>query len=139
MTTPDVLFYVCANCVPEVRDVPRQWTQGNVKVKVQQLPCTGKLDLQYVMHAIEGGAQGVSVVGCPKGECHLAQGNYRAEVRVKTAQRLLVEVGMAEDMVSLLDYKADDANISLGKMMRDEVERLSQNGKSPLHLKISAN
>jgi F420-non-reducing hydrogenase iron-sulfur subunit len=138
LNTPDVLFYVCANCVPEARQMPRQWAQDGVQVKVEQLPCTGKVDMQYVMHALEGGARGVSVVACPKGSCRLAQGNYRADVRIKTTQRLLEEVGIEKERVSLLNYSGEDAN-ALGKVMRDEVDRLSQNGKSPLQLRISAN
>ena len=138
MNTPDVLFYVCANCVPSVRELPRQWTQGDTYVRVHQLPCTGKVDTQYVMHALEGGAQGVSVIACPKGECHLAQGNHRADVRIKTAQCLLEEIGMEKERVSLLNY-SENSTETLGQVMRDEVDRLSLNGKSPLQLRISAN
>jgi F420-non-reducing hydrogenase iron-sulfur subunit len=137
--TPDVLFYVCANCVPEAGKIPRQWKQGDVRVKVQQLPCTGKVDTQYMMHAIEGGARGVSIVACPEGECHLAQGNYRADVRIKTTQRILEEIGMEKERISLLHYNRDNGEDSLDKAMRDEVDTLSRTGKSPLQLRISAN
>ena len=137
MKTPDVLFYVCANCEPEAGRIPRQWTQGDVRVKVEQLPCTGKVDAQYIMHALEGGATGVSVLACKKGECHLAQGNHRADVRIKTTQRLLEEIGMEKERVSLLHYDGDDTS-SLDKVMRDEVDTLSETGKSPLQLRISA-
>lgn len=109
-----------------------------MQVKVQQLPCTGKVDMQYVMHALEGGAQGVSVVACPKGECHLAQGNYRADVRINTTKRLLEEVGMEGERVSLLSYDGGTAD-ALNEVMRDEVDKLSQTGKSPLQLRVSAN
>ena len=50
--------------------------------------CSGKIDIQYMFHAFEGGARGVCVLMCRRGTCTLAQGNYRALVRVGTVQRL---------------------------------------------------
>ena len=51
------------------------------RVLVREVPCSGKMDGQYLLHAMEGRGRGLCVVACPKGECHLAQGNYRAETR----------------------------------------------------------
>ncbi len=75
--TPDVVVYVCCNCIPQGKRLPRQWTQQGAHVLVREVPCSGKMDAQYLMHAIEGGVRGLCVVACPKGECHLAQGNIR--------------------------------------------------------------
>ena len=76
--SPDVIVYVCTNCIPQGGRLPRQWLQGGARVRVHEIPCSGKMDGQYLFHALEGGARGICVVACPKGECHLAQGNYRA-------------------------------------------------------------
>lgn len=62
-------------------------------VRVKEIPCSGKIDAQYIFHALEGGVRGVYIVTCPLGKCTLAQGNYRAEVRVRTVRRLLEEIG----------------------------------------------
>jgi F420-non-reducing hydrogenase iron-sulfur subunit len=91
---PCVVVYVCHRCLPQEEKLPRQWTQDGVRVRVVVLPCSGKTDTQYLFHAIEGGSQGLLVVTCPPGECRLAQGNYRAEIRVRTVRRLLAEIGM---------------------------------------------
>jgi coenzyme F420-reducing hydrogenase delta subunit len=42
---------------------------------------------------LEGGVLGVCIITCPSGKCTLTQGNYRAEVRVRTVKRLLEEIG----------------------------------------------
>src|SRR3989304_557176 len=80
--SPDVIVYVCHRSIPSGASIPRQWKHNGVRVVVREVPCSGKMDGQYLMHAFEGGAYGVCIVTCPKGECHLSQGNYRAEIRI---------------------------------------------------------
>ena len=69
--SPDVVVYVCTNCIPQGGRLPRQWDQDGAKVLVREVPCSGKMDGQYLFHALEGGGRGICVVACPKGECHL--------------------------------------------------------------------
>ena len=85
---PDIIVYICCNCIAQGTRLPRQWQQDGAHVLVREVPCSGKMDGQYLFHAFEGGSRGLCVVTCPKGECHLAQGNYRAEIRVRTMQRI---------------------------------------------------
>lgn len=79
---PEVVVYLCKNCLPENSRLPVQWTEAGMHVRVREIPCSGKIDAQYLLHALEGGVQGVCVLTCSKGECTLTQGNYRAEIRV---------------------------------------------------------
>ena len=67
------------------------------------------MDGQYLLHALEGGARGLCIVACPKGECHLGQGNYRAEVRLRTIQRLLGEAGLEPQRAELLHCSPNDS------------------------------
>ena len=105
---PDVVVYICHHSMPTAAALPRQWTQHDAHVAVHEVPCSGKIDAQYLLHALEGGARGVCLVTCPKGTCHLSQGNYRAEVRIGTVQRLLGEVGLEPGRAELLRSAADD-------------------------------
>ena len=109
--------------------MPRQWTQEGVPVQVTELPCSGKTDVQYLFHAIEAGAQGLLVVACPAGECRLAQGNYRAEVRVRMVQRFLAELGMDPERVALLHYVSGS---DLEALVRDAVKQFCALGESPM-------
>jgi F420-non-reducing hydrogenase iron-sulfur subunit len=131
--TPDVVVYVCCNCIPQGKRLPRQWTQQGAHVMVHEVPCSGKMDAQYLMHAIEGGVRGLCVVACPKGECHLAQGNLRAEVRVQTVQRLLAEIGMEPRRAELVNIAGSEADGRLEALIHGAVDRLVALGESPIH------
>jgi len=129
---PDVIVYVCTNGIPEGGRLPRQWNQDGAHVLVREVPCSGKMDGQYLFHALEGGARGFCVVACPKGECHLAQGNYRAEIRVRTAQRLLKEIGMEPERAELVHSSAGNSPQQVEQMVRAAVGRICALGESPL-------
>jgi coenzyme F420-reducing hydrogenase delta subunit len=128
----DVIVYVCRNCIPAGARVPRQWQQDGARVLVRELPCSGKTDGQYLLHAIEGGARGLCVIACPKGECRLAQGNYRAEVRVRTLQRLLEEVGLERGRVDLVHSSRDDPPDQFEALLHGAVQRACALGASPI-------
>jgi coenzyme F420-reducing hydrogenase delta subunit len=130
--SPDVLVYVCTNCLPQGASLPRQWSQDGVRVAVHEIPCSGKLDGQYLCHAMEGGARGVCVVACPKGDCHLAQGNYRAELRIHTLGRLLTEIGLESQRAELVHVAPDSPPEQLDQLVRAAVERICGMGESPL-------
>ena len=130
--SPDVGVYVCTNCIPQGGRLPRQWTQDGARVLVREVPCSGKMDGQYLLHALEGGGWGLCVVACPKGECHWAQGNYRAEIRVRTVQRLLAEIGLQPERAQLVRCSADDPPQELEQRVRGAVERICALGESPL-------
>jgi F420-non-reducing hydrogenase iron-sulfur subunit len=126
---PGVAVYVCQRCIqPSVR-LPRQWKQDGIPVRVAVLPCSGKTDAQYLFHSIESGALGVIVVACPRGECHLSQGNYRAEIRVHTLQRLLAEIGLEPERASLVHCAPGD---DLQALIRGSVRPLQDLGENPI-------
>ncbi len=129
---PDVIVYVCVNCVPEGGRLARQWKQDDARVLVREVPCTGKMDAQYLLHALEGGARGLCVVACPKGDCRLAQGNFRAEIRLRTLQRLLGEIGLEPERARLLHNSPDDRPGQLAEIVEQAVRELCALGPSPL-------
>lgn len=127
--SPDVLVCVCHNCVPDGERLPRQWAEDGARVQVTEIPCSGKIDAQYMFHALEGGARGLLVVTCAAGSCRLAQGNYRAEVRVETVRRLLAEMGLEPERVELLRCDPED---EFARAVREAVGRICALGESPL-------
>jgi coenzyme F420-reducing hydrogenase delta subunit len=129
---PDIVVYVCTNCIPQGGRLPRQWRHEGARVLVREVPCTGKMDGQYLCHAIEGGLRGVCVVACPKGDCHLAQGNYRAELRIRTLERLLAEIGLEPERACLVHVAPDAPAEQFHCLVRDAVARICALGESPL-------
>jgi coenzyme F420-reducing hydrogenase delta subunit len=130
---PDIVVYVCQSCVSEDGGMPRQWSQDGAHVLVRQVPCSGKIDAQYLFHALEAGSHGVCVVACSHGNCSLGEGSYRAEVRVRTVRRLLAEIGLEPQRVELLHCASDDQlGESVGELARGAAQRLCALGESPL-------
>jgi coenzyme F420-reducing hydrogenase delta subunit len=62
--TPEIVAFCCRFCAYAAADLA-----GSMRIpyppsiKVFELPCTGKLDVIYVLRAIEDGADGVMVAG----------------------------------------------------------------------------
>jgi coenzyme F420-reducing hydrogenase delta subunit len=109
--------------------MPHQWAHRGVHVQVKELPCSGKIDPEYMFAALEAGARGLLVMACPKGECRLAQGNYRAEIRVRTVQRLLSEIGIEPERVALAHCGPED---DVRAIADRAVEAFCALGESPI-------
>jgi F420-non-reducing hydrogenase iron-sulfur subunit len=133
VVSPDVLVFVCANCTPMAQKLPRQWRQGELTVRLKAFPCGGKVDVQYMMRTFEQGVRGICLVTCPEGECHLAEGNLRASVRVQTTRRLMAEIGLEPDRLALLTYNGNGTSPSiLNKLVSDAITRIGEKPSSPL-------
>jgi coenzyme F420-reducing hydrogenase delta subunit len=62
----------------------------------------------------------------------LAQGNYRAEIRVHAVQRLLGEIGLEPERVVLVHCSPDDPPERLKQLVEDTVAKLFSLGVSSL-------
>jgi len=124
-STPGVLVCLCENCVADSGSLPRQWDQDGIHVVIRTLPCTGRTDVQYLLHALEDGAHGVLVVACPEGDCTLFEGNYRAQVRVELTRKLLKEIGMNEEQVMLLHHSPNESVEELTTKLKETVKKIS--------------
>jgi len=92
------IFY-CANSLsPEEIQKCASWVV-NVQINAISLPCSGRVNLLYLLKAIETGADGVLLLTCPIGECTYVQGNLRAQKRIEAVDDLLVEAGLARGCI----------------------------------------
>lgn len=135
---PEITVLTCQYCgnVPvEMAGVER--LQYPATVKVDTVPCAGRIDLLHLLKALEQGADGVLVVACPEGTCHHLLGNQRAAARVAYAQKLVSEAGLEAGRLRFANL-----GIGQGRAFADlvaevsaEVERLGPNpmraGQSP--------
>jgi coenzyme F420-reducing hydrogenase delta subunit len=102
---------------------------GQDEVKLISLPCSGKLDLPYVVKAFESGADGVVIVACAPGQCQRVEGNLRAEKRVEMVDGLLKEIGLGRGRVAIIETDAEDCREALDKLARF-VEKLRTMSKA---------
>jgi len=61
---PEIVAFCCHYCAYAAADLAGSMRlEYPISVKVIELPCSGKLDVKYVLRAFEDGADGVMVAG----------------------------------------------------------------------------
>lgn len=68
--------------------------QYPTNIRVIRIPCTGRLNPNFILSAFRGGADGIWVSGCHPGDCHYISGNLHARRRFAILKNLLEYVGM---------------------------------------------
>lgn len=103
---PHVVVYCCANSavVPE-QHVEETLSEGDAGIKMVRLPCSGRTDVLYIVKAFEDGADMVMIVGCAAGKCQFIEGNLRAGMRVRYANKLLAEAGLGQSRVKMFNLE----------------------------------
>jgi F420-non-reducing hydrogenase iron-sulfur subunit len=100
-------------------------------VKIVRVPCTGRIDVLYILKAFEEGADGVFVAGCREGECHYLTGNIRAKKRVAYVKAQLSQLGINPRRVEMYNLSAAMGArfVEIAQEMTDRVRAL---GPSPI-------
>jgi coenzyme F420-reducing hydrogenase delta subunit len=92
-------------------------------IKTISLPCSGKVDIPYLIKAFESGADGVAIVTCKKNECRHFEGNLRAHKRAEAVEALLEEIGVAAGRMAVFECGKQDAGEALSEI-KQFIERL---------------
>jgi coenzyme F420-reducing hydrogenase delta subunit len=100
-------------------------------IKLFRFPCTGKVDVEYILKAFEEGADGVYVVACPIGNCHHIHGNVRATRRLAYARELLEDVGIEGERLGIFYMSGSQAH-AFAAAAQQMTERIRALGPSPL-------
>ncbi len=125
---PKTYIFYCSNyleashfsglCRPDKRDA----------IKTISLPCSGKIDIPYLVKAFENGADAVAIVTCGKNECRHFEGNLRAHKRAEAVEALLEEIGMTAGRMAVFECGKQDTKEVLEKIGQfiEKVRTLSQ-------------
>ncbi len=127
-----VVAYCCEHCAYAAADLAGGLRmQYPPAIKIIQLPCTGRLDVLTVLHALEDGVDGVMVAGCLPGNCHYLKGNTNARRRVGHIKELLKQIGLEPERVTMFNMSAAMAQqfVAATKAMTEQISSL---GPSPL-------
>ena len=96
----EVAIFYCQHQTDRMMQVLRALNGSSVpKIRKVALPCSGKLEVSFLLKALEDGADAVAIFGCPEGECHYLVGSSRAKNRVRYARRILGDIGLEEERV----------------------------------------
>jgi F420-non-reducing hydrogenase iron-sulfur subunit len=110
---------ICVFCCTTSYNHPHQMRNVNphgYELKVISLPCSGKLDILYLIKAFETGADGVAVMMCKQGECHYLEGNMRARKRSEAVEELLKETGLGEGRVAVIQMDESGIESTMRKL-----------------------
>jgi coenzyme F420-reducing hydrogenase delta subunit len=100
-------------------------------INIIRVPCTGKVDVIHMLHAIQKGADGVYLVGCMPGACHYNEGNTRARERVEHVNNLLKEVGFEGERVRMYNLTSGEGP-TFAAYAKEMTEHIRSLGPNPL-------
>ena len=108
-------------------------------VRVVRVMCSGRVDPVFVLKAFKEGADGGLILGCHPGDCHYAEGNYKAARRIPLLKKMLGQFGIEDDRVRLDWVSASEGDRftkivnemtakvkELGPFNRDEIPKIHQ-------------
>ncbi len=129
---PVLLAFCCHYCAYAAADLAGSMRlQYPGAVRVLRLPCTGKIEVNYLLTAFERGVDGVIVAGCLEGGCHFVEGNLRARKRVERTKRLLVEIGLEPERIEMFNLSSAEGT-RFAAIVTEMHGRLTELGPSPL-------
>ena len=92
---PKILAFCCNWCTytgADLAGLNRMKYPANVRVV--RVPCSSRVNPQFVLRAFQKGCDGVMVCGCHPGDCHYATGNYYTRRRFMLLKELLAYNGI---------------------------------------------
>jgi F420-non-reducing hydrogenase iron-sulfur subunit len=121
---PVVLCFCCQWCSYAAADLAGSMRlQYPSNIRIIKVPCTGRVDVLFLLKALEKGADGVFISGCLLGDCHYVSGNYRAAKRVAYVKELLKSIGMDPQRVEIF-YNSAAMGPQFAECCRDFTERI---------------
>jgi F420-non-reducing hydrogenase iron-sulfur subunit len=133
---PKIVAFCCHYCAYASADLAGsmrlQYPSG---VRIIRTPCTGRLEVEYFMRALENGADGVLVAGCLEGGCHFIEGNLYAKKRVQAARILIEECGIEKERLRMVNVSAAGA-VNLVEIIHNMVNEIKKLGPSPVRKDI---
>lgn len=101
-----IYVFYCSNSLEQNQLAGFSGVDG-ITVKIIGLPCSGKVDIPYLVKAFETGADGVIIVTCKQNECRHLEGDIRARKRAEAVESLLEEIGMGKGRMAVISLKED--------------------------------
>ena len=101
------------------------------------MPCSGTVDVQHMLRALEKGADGVCIIGCMEGECQYKTGNLRARKRVEQVQGLLNAIGVDSQRAQMYNLSSSDGHL-FAKYAQEMDELIRNLGPNPMKKKKNA-
>jgi F420-non-reducing hydrogenase iron-sulfur subunit len=99
--------------------------------RVIRVMCSARVDPEFVLRAIQKGADGVLVAGCHPADCHYIGGNYRTRRRIALLRILLQQFGYDPDRLKLEWISAGEGE-KFQRTMVEFTKTIEEIGPSPM-------
>lgn len=95
---PSLVTFICDWCLRADVDLSilESYPQN---VKTIHIPCTGRIDPQLAMLALDSGVDGVLVCGCKPGECHYQRGTSVSKCKMDMLNRMFDQMDVNQGRV----------------------------------------
>ncbi len=101
--------------------------QYPTSVRIVRVNCTGRIHPEFILKALDMGADGVLVSGCHPGDCHYTSGNLKAQSRWALLTRVIEQAGLDTRRVRLQWASASEAQ-DFAEGVRTITEQVRQLG-----------
>ncbi|UCE36790.1 MAG: hydrogenase iron-sulfur subunit [Thermoplasmata archaeon] len=130
---PKIVAFCCHYCSYAAADLAGSMRLDYpTNIKILKIPCTGKVDVLYLLRAFEDGADGVIVAGCEEGTCHFINGNIKAKKKVKYTKKILDDIGLGGDRLEMYNLSAAMGQ-KFADLAKEMTERIKKLGPSPVN------
>jgi len=131
-----ILAFCCNFCAYAAADLAgARRMQYPATVRIVHVPCTGKVEVEHLLAALERGIDGVLVAGCLEGGCHFVEGNQRAKRRLEAARQTLDEIGLGRERLRMVNLSASEAPTFVARI-QEMVETVRSLGPNPLRVHL---
>jgi heterodisulfide reductase subunit C/coenzyme F420-reducing hydrogenase delta subunit len=96
---PSLIVFICDWSLRVEDDLDILESYPKESVKVVHIPCTGRIDPQHALLALDSGVQGVLVCGCKPGQCHFKRGTYVANCKLNLLDTMLDQLKLPKKQV----------------------------------------
>ena len=109
---PKIVAYCCNWCSYAGADLAgTSRIQYPPNARIIRVSCTGRIDVEFILAALDLGADGVLVSGCHPGDCHYTSGNLKLRARWALMEKALEQAGVDPRRVRLQWASASEAQI----------------------------
>jgi len=129
---PEIIAFCCDYCAYSAAALAgSKRLQYPAGVRIISTPCTGKLEMEHILDALEKGIDGILIVGCLEGGCHFVEGNLRARKRVERIRSILDEIGLGSGRLNMVNL-SDSMASAFVQHMKESMETIKALGPNPL-------
>ena len=124
---PKILGILCNWCSyagADLAGISRKRYAPNVRIV--RVMCSGRVEPVFILKAFAKGADGVLVLGCHPGDCHYAEGNYKALRRMPMLKKLLSQMGIEDERLRMEWVSASEGDrfAAIVDEMTEQVKKL---------------